>query len=81
LGLAGFFQPRLQARQHLVARQLLGRVAVAVGQRDVGGFAGLDAERHADDLRQHLVERTGLSVHGHQLGGLDTGSQSSNCAR
>ncbi len=60
-------QPGLHAGQHFLPRQLLGRVAVVVGQRYVGGLARLDAERHADDLRTHLVQRAGLRVNGSQL--------------
>jgi hypothetical protein len=62
LGARGVFQPGLQASQHLVHRQLLGRVAVAVRQRDVGRLAGLHREADADDAGAHGVERIGLGV-------------------
>ncbi len=67
----GTLQPGLQLRQHLVARQLLGRVGAAMRDRDVGRAAGLGRQRDADDLRNHRIERGGFGVEGGQLGRLD----------
>jgi hypothetical protein len=62
------FQPGLEARQHLVARQLRGGVRPGVGQRNVGGLARLHAETDAHDFGAHFVERRGLGVQRHQFG-------------
>jgi len=51
----GVLQPRLQARQHLVARELGGHVGVVVCQGHVGGLAWLHADGDAHDLGTHLV--------------------------
>ncbi len=73
LGLGRVFQPGFEARQHLVARQLRGRVGVVVRERDVGRFAGRDAETQADDFGQHFVERGGFGVQRDQFGRFDLG--------
>ena len=65
------FQPGFEAGQHRVERQLLRCVRAGVAQRDVGGLTGRHAEADADDFGTHLVQRGGLGVQRHQLGGLD----------
>ncbi|MCY1529864.1 hypothetical protein D9M68_650320 [compost metagenome] len=68
LGVLRVFQPGLELGQHLVERQLLGRVGSTVAQRDVGRRAGRHTEADAHDLGAHLVERGGFGVHRHQVG-------------
>ena len=68
LGGARVFQPGLEARQHCVNRQLIGRACIGVAQRDVGGCERLYGERNADDAGGHGVERIGLGVDCGQLG-------------
>ncbi len=73
LGFVGVFQPGPQAFEHLGHGQLLGRAGVSVGQRQIGGLAGRDAERNADQPCAHRVERVGFGVDGGELGRVDAG--------
>ena len=49
------FKPRFEFGQHFVDGQLRGRIAIAVGQRDVAGFAGFDRKAQAHNLSAHGV--------------------------
>ena len=64
---AAIFQPRLELRQHRLNGQLVGRIGIAVGERNVGRLAGRDAEAQAHDLGAHFVERRGFGVQRHQF--------------
>ena len=66
-------QPGLQARQHVLQRQLLRRSGKTMGQRDVRRLARCDAQADAHDLRLHLVQRGGLGIHRHQCRRVDLG--------
>jgi hypothetical protein len=71
LGARGVFQPGLEARQHLLQRQLAWRVRALVRQRNVGRLARPHAEGDTDQARLPLVQRGGFGVQRGQLGGLD----------
>ena len=71
LFLGSVFQPGLELRQHPVHGQLLGHLHAFVAQRDIGCFADLDAQRNANNLRAHFVQRIGLGVNGRQPGRVD----------
>ncbi len=73
LGLAGIFQPGLQFGEHVLARQLFGCVLVVVRHRNVGSTARLAAQRDADQLGLHRIQRGGLGIDGGQFGGVDGG--------
>ena len=60
-------QPGLEAGQHLVTRQLHGRVRVVVCKRDVRSLARRHADADADDLGTHLVDGCGFGIQSHQL--------------
>ena len=62
------FQPRLEFGQHLLHRQLRGRIGGVVAQGDVSGSAWCDTNADAHDLRLHLYQRGGFGVQGHQIG-------------
>ena len=64
LGPLRVLQQGLQARQHLVAVQLLGGPEVIVTQWHIGGRAGLHREGDADDTRFHVVQAGGFGVEG-----------------
>jgi hypothetical protein len=51
----------------MAAPELLRGARVGVRERHVGCVAGLYAERHAHDLRLHVVERGGFGVEGEEL--------------
>ncbi len=53
------FEERLQGFEHAFPIQLFGRAGIAVTHRHIRGDAGLGGERHADDLRLHVVEARG----------------------
>ena len=66
-------QERLQERDRFGFRHLVGRGAASaeeivgadpVPDRDVAGFARLDRDRYADELRLHGIGRRGLGVDG-----------------
>ena len=63
-------EQRLQPRERRRPVELVRRAGVVVRERQVGGLAGLDAERDADDLGFHVVEAGGLGVEGEEVGGL-----------
>ena len=71
LGGASVLEPRLQLRQHVAERQLLGCAGVAVVNRDVGRLARRHRQRDADDAGTDGVERVGLGVDRHELRGGD----------
>ena len=71
LGLGGIFQPGLEDGQHMLARQRFGRVLIAMRHGDVGGDAGFAAQRDADQLRAHRLERRGFGIDRSQFGGID----------
>ena len=48
--------------------------ALFVAQRNIGGTAGIDAQRNAHQLGLHLVEAGGLGIHRHMAHGVDTGN-------
>ena len=64
------FKPWFEFGQHLIDGQLRGRIAIAVCERDVAGFAGFDGETQTHNLSAHGVDRGGFRVKRHQLGGL-----------
>ena len=66
LGRALRFEQRLEPRQHGVAVELLRRAHIVVSERHIGRTARLDAERHADDARLQVIERSGLGVEGEE---------------
>ena len=68
---AAIFQPGFEPRQHLVQRQLHWRIRACMAQRNIGRFAGLNAETDAHNLGAHFVQRGGFGIHGHQLSRLD----------
>ena len=67
LGRALRLEQRLEAREHGLAVELRRRVDGVVRERYIGGASGLDAERHADDARLHVVEAGGLGVEGDEV--------------
>jgi hypothetical protein len=69
LAAVAVLEQRPQLLQHARAIELLRRTRVGVRERHVGRVAWLDRERHADDLRLHVVERGRLGVEGKQVGG------------
>ena len=71
LGVLVRLQPGAELLQHLGQGQLRRHVRTAVRQRQVGGLARLDRERHPDQLRRHRVEAGGLGVEGGERGGGD----------
>ena len=71
--LAAVLQPGLEPCQHLSARQLHGRVGIAVCQGNVGGLTGLDTQADANNFGAHFIERGGFGVHRHQVGTLHNG--------
>ena len=62
-------EQRLQQLQHLGAVQLIRRAGIGVRERHVGRRAGLDRERHADDLGLHVIERRRFRVEGEDVCG------------
>ncbi len=59
-------EQRLELRERLLAVELVRCAGVIVGERQVGRVAGLDAERHADDLGLHVIEAGRLGVEGEE---------------
>ena len=56
LGLARIFQPGLEARDHLVKRQLLRRIWPGMAQRNISRLTRLHAAGDADNLGPHFVK-------------------------
>ena len=73
LASGGVFKPWLETGQNLVSQQLHWRVRVVMRERNVGGLARSNAEADADNLGAHFIQRGGLCVHRHQLGGKEPG--------
>ena len=44
------------------------RARCDVRQRDIAGAPGIDAQRHADELGRHRIERCRLGIDGHRAG-------------
>ncbi len=70
LGFVRVFQQRLERLEHGVAVQLLRHAHVRVGQRNVGGFVGLNGEGQADQLRTLGIGAVALGDEGKQRRGL-----------
>ena len=62
LGRRRVLEPRPQARDDGLDRELVGRAGVAVRDRDVARLARRDREREADQAGADRVERIGLDV-------------------
>ena len=62
LGHGRVFQPCLQLREHVVARELLGHARIAMRERDVRRHAGLATQGNADQLRRQRIERRGFRI-------------------
>ena len=69
----GVFQHRLQRGERFGQVQLafdqVGRAekiaaALLVAERDIGGLAGIDAQRNADKFGLHLVQAGGFGIDG-----------------
>ena len=57
-----------ECTQHHVTVELVGHPGVVMRQRHVGGPAGLDRERYANDTRLHVIEAGGLGIDADQAG-------------
>jgi hypothetical protein len=57
--------------QHQFARQLRRRILVAVRDRNIGGDTDLAAQRDADQLGGHRLERSGFGIQRGQAGLVD----------
>ncbi len=68
LGLGRVLQNRLERAQHRIAVELSRHAHVGMRQRDIGRFAGLDGEGHADQLGLLGVEAGGSVSKAMQLG-------------
>ena len=66
LGARRVLEQGLQCRQHAIPVELRRRAGIVVRERQIGGVSGFAAERHADDLGLHVVERGRLGVEGHE---------------
>ena len=55
-------EPRLEPREHGLAVQLIGRAGIAMRERNVGGLAGRDRQRDADELGAHVGQARRLGV-------------------
>ena len=58
----GVFQPGFETGERGFAIQLFRRAGVAMRQRQIGGLAGVDGKRHADQFGLHRVEPGGFGV-------------------
>ncbi|MDR6205547.1 hypothetical protein QF025_004267 [Paraburkholderia graminis] len=56
------FEPRLELREHFIARQLHRRIRAAMRDRHISGMTCLNRERQAHDLRDHRIERRGFGI-------------------
>jgi hypothetical protein len=56
------FQQRLQCRQHVIARQLVGRPHVVVAERYIPSLAGLQSKREPDNICLHVIEAGGFGI-------------------
>ena len=71
LELVRVFQQRLERPQHRIAVQLLRRVGVVMGQRDVRSFISLHREGNANQLRLMGIDPGGFGIEGEQRGVLE----------
>jgi hypothetical protein len=62
LGLRSILEHGLEGCQHLVAIELIRRAGVVVSQRHVRSFTRRHCERHADNLRAHIVQAVGFGI-------------------
>ena len=72
-GRLGIFEPGLELGQHGLARQLVGRAGVTMGERQVSGLARRQRKRNADDARREGVETGRFGVERDTRRGFDLG--------
>jgi hypothetical protein len=78
LGVFLRFEQWLEPGQARFAGELIGRAGVIVPQRQVGGLAGCNGERHTDDFRLHVL-RLVVSVSKANSSALRAGEAPGSC--